>query len=109
MGASSGQGSFVDFWSFDPVTKEWIQLQSFPGMARAFAFGIGIGQLGLVGLGSNDGIDIWSFHPEINKWEPQPDFPGTIRTDAAAFGIGEQGYVGTGNPGGLIEFWQLQP
>jgi len=92
----------MDLWGYDPSTNLWTQKTSFPGAARANAFGFSIGTKGYFGGGEANNFtlwyqDFWEYDNASNSWTQKTDFPPGKRVDASSFSIGQIGYVGLGN------------
>jgi hypothetical protein len=71
------------FYAYDPVADTWTRKADFPGASRAAAFGIGLGNIGLVGFGVNqqNGLsyqDIWVYDPTMDSWTQKANFPGVL-------------------------------
>ena len=70
-----------DFWSFTPGATAgsgtWLQVASMPS-ARYAAFGIALGDKGLVGCGVNNcvfGKSVYIYDPVLNNWTQIADYP----------------------------------
>ncbi|HLX91871.1 MAG TPA: kelch repeat-containing protein [Puia sp.] len=113
MGVDANFIRYNDLWSFDPVTFNFSQVASCPGVARNSAVGFSINTEGYIATGY-DGYnmlnDCWQFNPPSNTWTQKANFPGTARYDAVAFGIGNFGWVGTGYDGNYKkDFFRYDP
>jgi len=113
MGVDANFLRYNDLFSFDPVTYNWTQLASCPGIGRSSAVGFSVSGKGYVTTGY-DGYnmlkDTWQFDPTSNSWTQKADFTGSPRYDAIAFGIGNYGYVGTGYDGNYRkDFFKYDP
>jgi N-acetylneuraminic acid mutarotase len=113
MGVDANFLRYNDLWSFDPVTYNWTQLASCPGIGRSSAVAFGVNGMGYITTGY-DGYnmltDTWQFNPTTNSWKQQASFTGSARYDAVAFGIGNYGYVGTGYDGNYRnDFFRFDP
>jgi hypothetical protein len=113
MGVDANFIRYNDMWSFDPVTFNWTQLATCPGVARNSAVGFSVNGEGYITTGY-DGYnmlnDTWQFDPPSNSWTSKAAYAGTPRYDAVAFGIGNYGYVGTGYDGNYRkDFFRYDP
>jgi len=114
--AGVAYGDQTSFTTLDPPgtgTKK----ADFPGGARYYATGFGIGNKVYMGLGYNDGDwnvgDIWEWDQATNIWTKKKDFPGSTWGDFVGFSIGTKGYIGTGNyidvNSSSYDFWEYDP
>ncbi|HLX90701.1 MAG TPA: kelch repeat-containing protein [Puia sp.] len=113
MGVDANFIRYNDLWSFDPVTFNYSQLASCPGVARNSAVGFSVNGEGYVATGY-DGYnmlsDCWQFDPVGNAWTQKASFIGSGRYDAIAFSVGNYGYVGTGYDGNYKkDFYRYDP
>jgi N-acetylneuraminic acid mutarotase len=110
------EGDFYnDTWQYDPQTKQWTQMDDFPGVARRDAVGFAVNGNGFVGTGfdgENKLNDFWKFDPTAEEqWTRIADFGGASRWGAVSFSIDSLGYVGTGysDDGDKNDFWKYSP
>lgn len=97
-------GEMNDFYQYDPVQNNWIQLNDFPGAPRYGDVGFSMNGKGYVGLGysfaSGTAIyykDFWEYNPVNDQWTRLPDFPGEGRYHhAIGYGVDGFCYVGLG-------------
>lgn len=102
---------YITSFEFDPVTKNWTQLDDLPlgisgspAMFGCFAFSVG--GYGFVGGGSislqQRNFGVFKFDPATKTWEGYSGGPKDYKNDAlythygTAFAIGNTAYVGTG-------------
>lgn len=81
------------------AAQGWTQLPDFPLGVRFGGVGIGIGDKGYVGLGSDDTQvrgDWWQYDPALRVWTQKADYPGGPRVSPIVFAVGDKAYVGTG-------------
>lgn len=110
----------INFYSYNILTNENIQLQPFPGEQRSMPFSYVVGDYMYYGLGRNttssDGLsDIWRYSFINDTWEFVLDFPGinsyaTAKVRPLIFAIGSNLYIGGGQPDynpQLQDFWEL--
>ena len=95
------------FYQFDVGSKQWISIQSFPGLPRssAIAFvlegrlyvgsGEGGGRTGQEGITSNFN-DFFEYDPESNAWKEITALRGQVRDEAVAVSLDNRAFVGTG-------------
>src|SRR6185503_10964088 len=99
-GGTSNNGSFSDFWEYDPISAAWMQKADFGGGVRYAAAGFSIGNKGYIGTGGDGSIHpsntFWEYDPFTNVWTQKADFGGGGRLWAVGFSIGGKGYIGTG-------------
>lgn len=87
-----------DFYEYNPANNTWLHKADFPGDARAYAVGIGVGAKGYVGLGGNGEqnqsyTDFYMYDPGNNTWTTKSSYATTGRADAAIFTLGGNCYV----------------
>ncbi|MFK8007549.1 MAG: kelch repeat-containing protein [Saprospiraceae bacterium] len=108
----SVQGNFSDqFYSYDPTTDAWTQLDDFPGASRSFSIGDTWNDKAYVGFGvdpnNNYLNDLWEFDPDTNTWTELASCPCVGRSHPAF--IAHQGkiFVGMGgNNGNRDDWWE---
>jgi N-acetylneuraminic acid mutarotase len=128
--SANGKYRLSDFWRYYPDEDQWKQIDSFPGLPRSSAVGIGTSTKGyIIGgfsdggftVSSNDTIlnDVWQYDPSqpagrhpSAQWTNVGLFPGTPRYGAIGFSIHDTCYFGTGlnyfNTE-MGDFWQYIP
>ena len=90
-----------DTWEFDPASNTWVQKADFPGTARYYGVGFGLGNLGYVGTGSaglssgTNYSDFYAFNPSTNTWTATNPLKDK-RQQAVCFVIKDSAYVVTG-------------
>jgi N-acetylneuraminic acid mutarotase len=85
------------FFSYDLNQKKW-NIEWFPGLRRAYAFGITNSNTGLVGFGYQT-QEIWQFTGN-GRWKMVSRCPDSyLNKGGIAFTIGNKTYVGLGTPG----------
>lgn len=115
----SGRYSFTnsdglsDFWEYDPLTDNWIQVKNLPkeisggiGFAINGKAYVGTGQVGIKYIN-----DFWEYDPSSNNWIEKASFAGDVRRNATSFVIGNLGYIGTGDfrHSNKSDFWEYNP
>ncbi len=108
----------LDFWEFDPELKTWTEKAPFPGAARSYAVGFGIGTKGYIGTGTNEMTgasynDFWEYDPATDNWTKKADCSFPARKHAFGFSIGNKGYIGSGGnstfANALVDFYEYDP
>jgi N-acetylneuraminic acid mutarotase len=100
------------FYSYDPTSDTWTQLDDFPGVGRDFAIGDTWNSKAYIGFGSdqdNNALnDLWVFDPDNNSWTELASCPCSGRVHPAF--IAHQGKIfvgmGNGNAGNLNDWWE---
>lgn len=102
-----------DLWEYKPATDTWLQRANFPGGVRYQLSGIGVGQRGYVGLGTDENAytrDWYEFNPATNTWTQKADLPGVQRGSASTFTVYGRAFVLFGSDGGFLEdIWEFDP
>lgn len=106
----SVNGNFSDqFYSYDPTTDTWTQLDDFPGASRSFSIGDTWNDKAYVGFGvsaSNNYLnDLWEFDPDTNTWTELASCPCVGRSHPTF--VANQGkiFVGMGGSNGNLNDW----
>lgn len=103
-----------DFWKFDPVSNEWIEIASMPATGREGAIAFTIDDKAYVGGGLTDfpfpNNDFWQYDPTTDSWTQKADIPLGIVSGGtlSAFAIGSKGYV-LGSYNAPADFWEYNP
>lgn len=100
-----------DVYQYDPVTNQWTELGSFPGIDRGFAIGQaynGKGYLGF-GLGLFSYLnDIWEYDPETDSWSQLTTCECSGRRHPAFIIRDDKIYVGLGDDAsGDLDDWHV--
>jgi len=127
---ANGKDRLNDFYSYYQDSDRWTQVDSFPGMPRSSAVGIGTSTKGYIIGGysdneftanGNDTVlnDVWQFDPSQapgqhpnRQWTYMGLFPGQARYGAIGFCINDICYFGTGmnaDKSDLGDFWGYNP
>ncbi len=100
-----------DLWEYDPSTKTWTQMRSYPGTGNIFGTSFVIdGQAFLVIDGN-----CWLYDQLSNLWVKRASLPGGVRWNPTGFAINGKGYVGLGVVDGahtstkLKDWWEFDP
>ena len=98
-GRTTTRGGYLnDFWMYDPLHNEWIQLPDAPFKARVNAVAQVCGDKVFVGLGYNGGgvydttsyqRDWWMYDTQSGEWERRADYPTYETAGASAFAVGD--------------------
>jgi N-acetylneuraminic acid mutarotase len=125
-GTANGTVALSDFWKYDPLANQWVQVASIGdsltiGLAPrvdGVAFGIssaGTHGIGYVGTGNNFTQllkDFWAYDPSTNTWNQEVSYNGLTRTEAVGFVYNNCGYLVTGlgaNGTPTNDFWKFDP
>jgi N-acetylneuraminic acid mutarotase len=122
--ANDGVTIYSDFWSYNPNTGIWAQVDSISDANGSYprydAASFSFDSVGYV-LTGTDGFnyfgDVWKFSPATGQWTQQLGFPGNNRSGAVTFMYQGQGYIVTGHTpntkwatGNLAyDFWRFNP
>jgi N-acetylneuraminic acid mutarotase len=73
-GGSTQYGITVqkDLWEYDPVLNTWTKKADFPGVARWYAVGFGIGMKGYIGTGQDSNF---TYQKDLWDGPRRPTFP----------------------------------
>lgn len=119
--AFNGKGYFVSgadefsyldiFFSYDPETDSWTELDAFPGGNRGFGIGDtwnGKAYFGFGFSGSSYLRDLWVFDPETETWTELAPCPCTPRIHPAFIAHNDKIFVGMGgsSQGDLNDWWE---
>ena len=89
---------FSDFWEYNNTTDTWVQMASFPGIAKNDLFCAVVDSSLYVTEGFASTIfnkDTYKYSPKTNTWTRLADCP-VRRSSTAGFSIGSDIYVGSG-------------
>jgi N-acetylneuraminic acid mutarotase len=88
----------TDFYRYDQVGDQWIQIQSFPGSARYAAMAFTLHGKGYVGCGHSTVVtnDFYMYDPQMNSWIMKANFSGSARQSGIGAAAGGKGYMGMG-------------
>jgi hypothetical protein len=95
--STTSQGNDVRFWSYNPISKTWIQKSSFPSTIGSISSFFSVDSKGYV-LFSNK--QFWEYDPVTDIWRRLPDYPGFAYL-ATAFVSNGKVYIGTGISGNI--------
>ena len=79
---------FGDIWRYNPDSNSWLELDTFPGLARNYAVAVADPNDSTIyyGTGNNNDSaylsDWWAFYIPGNKWTQLAGFPGGQRSNA---------------------------
>ncbi|HEY0740261.1 MAG TPA: galactose oxidase [Chryseosolibacter sp.] len=101
-----------DFWEYDPATRDWTELASFPGTPRYNAVAFTLNNIGYVGTGYDGSYtrnDFYSFDPQTGTWQEVSSFRGGKRESAIAVVIDNKAYVTSGRNNGtyVADIWEF--
>ncbi len=105
-------GSNTDnVYKYDKINDTWVQLSSFPGGDRGYAYGIAVGSKAYMGFGSTPNStfpsDWWEFDLINETWSQKSSFPGNGRNHPAMVNVGNSIFVGCGsNTSNLGDWWE---
>lgn len=100
-----------NLWEYSQDSDSWVQLEDFPGEARAIAIGDTWDNKYYYGFGvSLNGLlnDLWEFDPVDTLFTQLPSCPCTGRTHPALIAHNDKIYVGAGSTyyGDLSDWWE---
>lgn len=103
-----------DWWSYNPSTQEWTQLNDFDGGARYNTISFVIDGVGYVGTGydgTNWLSDLWSYDATGDTWTQINSYPGEKIESGMAFVIDNEAYVCGGRNNGVYnnDMWKFTP
>ena len=113
-----GDNDLKDFWSYDPSSDSWSELNGFGGDKRRGATSFTIGNKVYMGTGTSNGqnrTDFWEFNLEFETWSRLKDLDEEddyyiSRTSAVGLALNGYGYIVTGNSGGASgTIWEYNP
>ena len=108
----SGSNQTPDFYSYDPATDNWTQLDNFPGAGRGFSYGVVDNGKAYVGFGFNNFLgyldDLWEYDPATDTWTQLASCPCLNRIHPAMVAVNGFIYVGLGGGenGNLGDWWE---
>ncbi len=94
-----------NFFAFNEVSKQWVQLANFPGGTRSGASIVSTTTDVYAGLGRKDEspfFDIWKYNIETNTWDMFAEYPGEHFSSGFSFEIDNELYFGGGFTGGGV-------
>lgn len=103
---------FNDVWRYDPSLNQWEQLDTFPGIARGYAYGVAHEGKAYLGFGLNPDVgflkDLWEFDGATETWKELPSCPCEPRSHPAFLAHKGKLYlaVGGSSKGDLQDFWE---
>jgi hypothetical protein len=124
--ANDGVTTLADFYSFDPSSGQWTQIDSIHDASGSYprydAAAFGFDTVGYV-LTGTDGFnyfsDVWKYSPSAGHWISQSHEPGSTRSGAITWIYKGKGYLVTGytpntnpryaNANSAIDFWSFNP
>ncbi|MCF6351368.1 MAG: hypothetical protein L3J06_00005 [Cyclobacteriaceae bacterium] len=113
---SSSSGALGSFYALDLETKEFTQINTFPGGSINWGVGFSINNMGYVGSGNINGVrsnQFYKYDPSTGEWSQITDFPGTERNWTTLVVHEGKAYYGLGAFGGssskLDDFWVFDP
>ena len=110
-----------DVLKYDPNSDEWTTLDTFPGPARGFSYGVTTGGKAYMGFGLTSQFDsarmgyvsaylddLWSFDPETEEWKELASCPCEPRYHPAFIATEDKLFVGLGSSGigNLRDWWE---
>lgn len=106
-----------DWYAYDPAQDLWVEKAQFTTdqstIARSYAVGFVINNLGYITTGDGSSTTVWQYTPGTDTWATLGTFEGTSRQYSVGFAIGGKGYVTTGQPvGGTTRYddlWEFDP
>lgn len=114
MGMNDGGGTVMsDFLQFDPMTKTWTFMHTFPGTPREGASCFAIDGKGYVVGGrtsTTSSIAVWQYDPTVDHWTQMKNFPGSgTHQYMAATGVGTVQGNDVGFTASISQVWQYSP
>ncbi|MBK9272693.1 MAG: T9SS type A sorting domain-containing protein [Saprospiraceae bacterium] len=101
-----------DVWRYDPELNSWEELDTFPGLARGYAYGLAYEGKAYLGFGINPEVgflrDLWEFDPDSEQWTELPSCPCEPRAHPAFLAHKGKLYLAAGGAqsGDLRDFWE---
>ena len=110
VSGSSNLGVHDDFYQYDPIADNWIELDPFPGSARGFAIGDTWNGKAYFGFGYDGNTylnDLWVFDSSNMNWSELASCPCDPRAHPALIAHNNKVYVGMGNgtDGNMNDWW----
>ncbi len=112
-GSNSFDVSTATSHKYDPIADDWSTIESFPGIARGFSYGVTDGEFGYMGFGYNTQVgdylnDLWKFDPTNETWEELASCPCQARTHPAFIHLDGKIFVGVGgsSSGNRDDWWE---
>ncbi|MFK7808282.1 MAG: Kelch repeat-containing protein [Saprospiraceae bacterium] len=110
----SNDYSYQDFWEYDPISDEWTEVSSYPGMTVGLnMLSFVVNDKAYVGGGGGAGLDnFYSYDPGLDEWTLKGSLPGGQTFETTSFTIGNLGYMGTGESLGNFfskSVWSYEP
>jgi len=112
MGVAPDNSLLKDFYSYDPETNMWTELESYPGEGRGFSYADTWDGKAYIGFGfkpSGYANDLWEFNPQTMEWTELEPCPCSGRAHPAYVIVNGSLYVGAGNDnivGNMNDFWR---
>jgi N-acetylneuraminic acid mutarotase len=122
--ANNGFTPLSDFWSYDPGSNTWAQVDSIHDAVQSYprldAVAFGFDTVGYVLTGTDLNYyfkDVWKYSPATNKWTQEAFMPGSARAGAITWVYKNQGYLLTGTTTGgefavgtaCYDMWRFNP
>jgi len=106
----------TDFWKFESISENWVQIADFPGPKRTAATAFSIYGFGYVGCGFDTfaaySTTFYAYDTLNNQWNAIANFPAGGNTEAVGFSINGKGYLCTGAspfPPAAKYLWEYSP
>ncbi|MEO7988418.1 MAG: IPT/TIG domain-containing protein [Chryseolinea sp.] len=100
----------TDLWEFDPLTEDWTQKASFPGMHSYDVNNTLVANDKAYYMNQNR--EFWEYDPSLDHWEKKTDYPGLAGSGTEAVTINNKIYMGGGYMDGstqVYDFWEYNP
>ena len=105
-------GSNTDnVYKYSKTNDSWVQLSSFPGGDRGYAYGVQVNDKAYLGFGSTSSgtfpTDWWEYDMINDNWSQKASFPDQGRNHPAMVAIGDKIFMGCGsNSANLNDWWE---